>query len=116
MKTVRDLVALKTSLLALGQKAKREGLLSIEEDIRSDSIDPMLRVALALAVDGAELGSRRQLLENRRQVTIAERNHRMEIIRQCTVAIADKSTYVRTQVPAVRVVELICESLRKGKQ
>ena len=66
-----DFQEMLTSILSLANKARREGLVAIESDVTSLH-DPFMKKAFELAVDGAEAGVLRSVLEL--ELTRAEEN------------------------------------------
>jgi chemotaxis protein MotA len=58
----RDVRAIIDEIVAYGQKARRDGIIAIEEQVQSAS-DPFLSKALMMAVDGADSKTMRDSLE-----------------------------------------------------
>lgn len=65
------------SIIVLAEKARREGILGLENDLRRIS-DPFFRKAIQLLIDGTEVTVLREILEN--EIVYSEERHKRGII------------------------------------
>ncbi|MCL2461968.1 MAG: flagellar motor protein [Defluviitaleaceae bacterium] len=58
-----DLIALINYFAELSAKARKEGLLALENDMRADDVDPFIRKGISMAVDGTNLELIKSIME-----------------------------------------------------
>ncbi len=71
---VQDLASLRQQFVDLAQKARREGLLALEDDLETID-DPFLRNGLQMVIDGFEPDSIRDIMET--EIQTLEKRHQL---------------------------------------
>jgi chemotaxis protein MotA len=69
------------SFVALAEKSRRDGLLSLEEDMQGldASVDPLLKKGLRYVIDGTDSDALHELLENDVAIFEKHRKHQIEV-------------------------------------